>query len=251
MTKIIFLILFLCPLVVYAKTVHVLVALCDNWHQRIYPVPLKLGNGNDPENNLYWGAMYGVKTFFKNDKNWVLVQEIRDPAPDIMRRAVFKHKPSDTWMVADAYRGSKIKRTIEDFLDFTAGDREEKISVSFGGQEKMLAIGGGADLIAYVGHNGLMDFSLNETPAAKNEGKRETVILACYSKSYFQGLVEKAGGAALVWTRGKMAPEAYVLRAVLESWAAGKTKAHTNEVAAKAYAKYQKISEKAAQKLFY
>jgi hypothetical protein len=47
------------------RVVHAFVALCDNKHQGIVPVPAILGNDDDPKNNLYWGAMYGVKTFFK------------------------------------------------------------------------------------------------------------------------------------------------------------------------------------------
>jgi len=39
---------------------HVVVALCDNVHQGIVPVPRALGNGQDPSSNLYWGARYGV-----------------------------------------------------------------------------------------------------------------------------------------------------------------------------------------------
>ena len=40
-----------------ARTVHVFVALADNLHQGIVPVPAKLGNGEDPEHNLYWGGL--------------------------------------------------------------------------------------------------------------------------------------------------------------------------------------------------
>ena len=45
------------------RTVHVFVALADNQYQGIVPVPAKLGNGTDPERNLYWGSAYGIKTF--------------------------------------------------------------------------------------------------------------------------------------------------------------------------------------------
>src|SRR5688500_17366703 len=55
------------------KVVHVFVALCDNEHQGIAPVPAKLGDGRDPANNLYWGAMYGVKTFFRRSPDWKTV----------------------------------------------------------------------------------------------------------------------------------------------------------------------------------
>jgi hypothetical protein len=37
------------------KQVRVYVALCDNESQGIVPVPAKIGNCNDPDQNLYWG----------------------------------------------------------------------------------------------------------------------------------------------------------------------------------------------------
>src|SRR3712207_6590162 len=46
------------------KVIHVLVALCDNENQGIVPVPAFLGNGEDAPRNLYWGAAFGIKTFF-------------------------------------------------------------------------------------------------------------------------------------------------------------------------------------------
>ena len=70
-----------------AQIVHVIVALCDNKYQGIVPVPAKIGNGQDPDNNLYWGAMYGVKTFMKKQPQWQLVQTIKTPAPGILESA--------------------------------------------------------------------------------------------------------------------------------------------------------------------
>jgi hypothetical protein len=52
------------------RVVHVFVALADNEHQGIVPVPAFLGNGDDPGRNLYWGAAFGVRTFFKNAPEW-------------------------------------------------------------------------------------------------------------------------------------------------------------------------------------
>ena len=46
------------------KVIHVLVALCDNKYQGIVPVPPKIGNGQDVNNNLYWGCSMGVRTIF-------------------------------------------------------------------------------------------------------------------------------------------------------------------------------------------
>ena len=74
------------------KTIHVFVALCDNVNQGIVPVPSKLGNGQDSKNNLYWGALYGVKTHFKNSKDWTLVKTIKSENPKILERMLLKHQ---------------------------------------------------------------------------------------------------------------------------------------------------------------
>ena len=59
---IVFILLLTCSTQLYAqvKTIHVFVALYDNKYQGIIPVPQKIGNGQDPRLNLYWGAGYGV-----------------------------------------------------------------------------------------------------------------------------------------------------------------------------------------------
>ncbi|MFV0626042.1 MAG: hypothetical protein ACK5N8_01660 [Alphaproteobacteria bacterium] len=228
------------------KTIHVNVALCDNIHQGIYPVPTKLGNGDDPHNNLYWGAMYGIKTYFKNSKDWTFIREEKDVSSSILRRAIFKHKNSDTWMIADAYQGKRIKESIQTFLEYSAGQKPMEISVD----EKTISIGGNADILAFVGHNGLMDFSITQIPQSKIDKKRETIILACYSKSYFHNIIPQTGATPLIWTNGKMAPEGYVLKAALNSWIEGKSTQEIKTQTGLAYAKYQKISQKAGISLF-
>jgi hypothetical protein len=46
-----------------------------------------------------------------------------------------------------------------------------------------------------------------------------------------------------------MAPEAYILHDALEGWTLGETAQQVQVRAAAAYAKYQKISQRSAQKL--
>lgn len=98
------------------RSVHVFVALCDNEHQGIVPAPQKLGNGDDPNNNLYWGALYGTKTFLKKSKGWKLLATEKRPAEEVLERVIFKHVATRTYLVADAYRGRNIKDAVEDFL---------------------------------------------------------------------------------------------------------------------------------------
>ena len=51
------------------------------------------------------------------------------------------------------------------------------------------------------------------------------------------------------WTSNLMAPEAYILHDALEGWISGETAQQIRVRAAKAYAKYQKISQRAAENL--
>ena len=55
------------------------------------PVSASLGNGDNPATNLYWGAAFGVKTFFGKSKDWELVsRKRRTRSPAILERLIFK-----------------------------------------------------------------------------------------------------------------------------------------------------------------
>lgn len=227
------------------RVIHILVALCDNENQGIVPVPAHLGDGEDAAKNLYWGAAYGVKTFFSKSPHWQKIAEFENPKENVLQRIVFRHKSNDVYLVADAYRGSKIKETINDFFSAATGEKLENVSA----EAKTLQISGSADLIAFVGHNGLMDFDL-EKPLQKNDDeKRDAVILACASRNYFARHLKKTGANPLLWTSNLMAPEAYILHDALEGWIKNEDAQQIRVRAAAAYAKYQRISRKSAENL--
>lgn len=232
------------------KIIHVYVSLCDNVHQGIIPVAESLGNGEDPINNLYWGALYGVKTYFKNSEDWKLVATLKNPQSEILERCLFKSLNFNAVLVADAYRGNSIKKTIADFLDAAAGKTSEQIKIEGDENHFPIEAGGRSDLIAYVGHNGLMDFFLEEYPKGNSDQNREVIILACASKSYFSDPIRKSGAYPLIWTTGLMAPEAYSLKSAVTGWLQEKSRESIRDQTAKTYAKYQKCSLKAAEKLF-
>lgn len=230
------------------RTVHVFVALADNQHQGIVPVPARLGNGDDPDRNLYWGSAYGVKTFFRRSAEWVMTNCIAKPKPEVLERCVFKHRETNTYLVADAYRGSEIREAILDFFDAAAGASPETVVTSPSGQP--LTIRAGSNLVAYVGHDGLMDFRLPLIPKPKNEIRRDAIILACASKQYFSEPLRTGGAYPLLWTTNLMAPEAYTLKSALEGWIVGENSEQIRDRAAAAYDKYQKCGVRAARRLF-
>jgi hypothetical protein len=114
----------------------------------------------------------------------------------------------------------------------------------------VLSHGASAHFVAYVGHNGLMDFQLASYPKRRDDARRDAVILACASKGYFGDALRETGAQPLLWTTNLMAPEAYVLNAAVEGWLAGDDGERVRLRAAKAYHSYQNCGLKAAGRLF-
>jgi len=232
------------------KIIHVFVALCDNENQGIVPVPPKLGNGEDPRNNLYWGALYGLKTFFRRSDDWRLTSTIQKPKDAVLERCIFQHESNNVYLVADAYKGSKIRQTVVDFLESASGNIQEIVSTEADSRNITLEIAGGADLVVYVGHNGLMDFQLKKYPERANNDTRDAIILACMSKSFFSKSLRKAGANPILWTTGLMSPEAYTLKNAIDGWILNETGDQIRRRAARAYHQYQKCGLNAALNLF-
>jgi len=227
-----------------AKTIHVFVALCDNQYQGIVKVPAAIGNGQDHNNNLYWGALYGIRTYFKKSSEWKLL-ETRGKKGIILERLVFKHVTKNYYLIADAYDGQYIKQCTKDFMSASAGNQKDTLTA--GG--KTVGIGGNASLAAYIGHNGLMDFELDAAYANRDNVKRDIIILACYSKRYFTPHLKNANVNPLLWTTHLMAPEAYTLHAALGGYVNGEANESIREKGAAAYSKYQKCGLNAAKRL--
>lgn len=240
------------------------VALADNVNQGIVPVPAKLGNGQDPDHNLYWGAAGGVKTFFSRSAEWQLLAQRQKPKPEILERCIFKHRRANIYLVADAYQGDRIKQAITDFLEAAAGANPEAATIpaalgtphspqsaimAAAGTPAVVPAGGNASLVAYIGHDGFMDFQLSSLPQQKNSARRQAIILACISKTYFADALRAGGAHPLLWTTGLMAPEAYTLKDALDGWILGENDEQIRERAAAAYDRYQKCGIKGARRL--
>jgi len=229
------------------RTIHVFVALCDNENQGIVPVPKAIGNGQDPKTNLYWGAGHGVKHYFqRKTTDWKLLTTIRSDNSAILERLLFKHRHKDVYLLADAYDGSKIKTSIETFLKSANGQMPFTIQHD----TLVLNFGGDADLLAYVGHDGLMDFDVDVAYNPSCKKNMDVMILACYSKPYFLEDIRKAKAQPVLWTTHLMAPEAYTLKSAIDGWILNETGKQIEERAAQTYHQYQNCGIKGARNLF-
>ena len=233
-----------------ARTIHVFVALADNANQGIVPVPARLGNGEDSARNLYWGSAFGVKTFLTRSVEWRLISCSYRTKHEVLERCAFKYRAQNVYLIADAYRGREIQTAMLDFLDSAAGVGREELEIQDVNQPPVaVAIRGGAQLVAYIGHDALMDAPLPRIPRQKDHASREAIVLACASKIYFANALRASGARPLLWTTNLMAPEAYTLKSALDGWILGEGDERIRDRAAAAYDKYQKCGFRAARKL--
>ena len=228
------------------QTVHVFVALADNEHQGIVPIPAQLGNGEDAFNNLYWGAAYGLKTYFRRSPRWTLLSVSTNLRPDtVLEQVIFKHVTRPLYVIAHAYKGERIKVAISDFLTSVAG----RTTHGFFPAKDSTTTFCGPDLVAYIGHEGLMEFEFPLDSLQGDSMGRPAVVLACMSQQYFRRHFAALKADPVLWTTGFMAPEAYTLEAAIVAWAEGRSRDEIQTAAATAYDRYQHCGVAAARRL--
>ena len=230
--RLLLLLLFFAPLVRAEKSITVFVALCDNATQGIAPVGAKIGNGDDAASNLYWGCSDGMKLYFKRSAKWTLTKSEKPEATHILETCHFTHKGTDTKLTAHAYRGSRMAKCLEDFFLASRNADSDK-------------------LVAFIGHNGLMDTTPKlPAPVAKKDKASSTIVLCCLSQSWFEQKLASYQAHPVLLTRQLMYPGSFILHDCIEVWLKGGTRPQHREAAAKAYARNQKISVKAARGIF-
>jgi len=218
-------------------TVRIIVSLADNQNQGIVPIQASLGNGQDPKNNLYWGALYGVKSYFKRQDGWKVsnadLEYFKEPVLEALQ---FQVKDQSFVGYAEAWDGAYQKQATEYFMKLLLRPEDS--------------------LTIFVGHNPLMDvdvdfprFAAKHAAQNKTSGKKFAVI-GCQSRRYFEEGIKATGHEAYVLTAGNMAPEAYVVEAIIRAWMEDQPAKTARQYAAKAYSKYQKIPIKNSNWLF-
>jgi hypothetical protein len=219
------------PLAAAEKTIRVFIALCDNKTQGIQPVGAKIGDGDVPDDNLYWGCTDGFGSYFKHSKEWKLLKAESDVSDIVLRRMTLRHGSGKMTLTAEAYRGSAMKKCLEDFESAVAS--------------------GEYDLVAFIGHNGLMDFTLQEPKVPEIRPKHtDAIVLCCMSQRYFRPRLEHEQVRPILLTQQLMYPGAFILHDVLQVWIDHGSPEEMRAAAGRAYARNQKISVKAATGIF-
>jgi hypothetical protein len=214
----------------------------------------KLGDGDNPRTNLYWATTEGFLGWFgRKGSGWkpalvatgdaigeadVLDLRVwrRTVATPARWRAAGAPKRVEVYVVAQAWRGTAIDRALARYAEDLYGARTQTITLADG---TTLAAGGDAHVVAYVGHNRLMD--LDDVRLARHrrarrpaQPRRDRDRLP--HRAVYAGVVPGPHQVPLVLTRDFMLASAAALEGAVVAFAKGGDYAAIRRGAAAGYA---------------
>lgn len=235
------------PLVIQAH-----VPLCDN--TIIACGNARLGDGDRPASNLYWATSEGFLGWFgRRGHGWTEVLAADGAAvgeADVLDLRVWRRtvptsaawraagapRRIEVYVVAQAWRGRAIDRALARYAEDLYGAHVQAIALPDGAT---LAAGGDAHVVAYVGHNRLMDlarFDWGAIAARGDERSRGVIAIACHTAPYMQDVVPGPRQVPLVLTRDFMLASAAALEGAVTAFARGGGYAAVRRGAAQGYA---------------
>jgi hypothetical protein len=243
--------------------VQVHVPLCDN---DIIPCGnARLGDGDSPKTNLYWSTTAGFGRWFARKKSgWKRVLDgdgdtVGDA--DVLDVLVYKRtvKASRAWrdagapktfevfVVAQAWRGEAIDRALDAWANELYGGGARTLTLDDGTE---LAAGGAARIVAYVGHNRLMDLESYAWPDDGSSMTKGAVAIACHTDSYMHDEVPADDRVPLLFTRDFLFASAPPLEGVVLAFSQGGDYRAIRKAAAVKYAEPEQKSVKRVQGAF-
>ncbi|MCL2824418.1 MAG: hypothetical protein FWD57_10525 [Polyangiaceae bacterium] len=231
--------------------VKVVVPLCS--YEQINCGGSWAGHPGGLRTNIYWGAIFGARTFFEREgSGWSRV-DITGGTTPILEQVVFRRRiGGGVWgvdqdvealVVLQAFHGSFIHLAVGALWETALSGGE--VSFHDGGNERRLPV----DVVGYAGHNRLMD-GLRLPPAPASPRPIPSFVLACMSERHFGVPLRKAGSPTLLTTRSYMAPEGYVIDAVAGAIAEDRSLADIRNAAVDATAQWQRIQRARADNVF-
>lgn len=242
--------------------VEVHVPLCDS--SIIACGNAKLGDGDNPETNLYWSTTPGFGEWFaRRGSGWkrVLKQSGKDTGDaDVLAIHVYRRtmtapaawrkagapKTYELDIVVHGWRGKAIDRALAAYAADVSGKGTREITLA---DHTKLVAGGAAQLVAFVGHNRLMDLDTFEWPAAGASAKG-TIAIACDTAPYMKREVPAATRVPLLMTNDLLFANAAPLEAAVLAFATGGGYAQIRTDATTAYADVQKETFKHVSGVF-
>lgn len=223
--------------------VQVHVPLCDN--DIIWCGNQRLGDGDDPDRNLYWATSGGFRGWFgRKSLGWRLVHRQRDPHKDVLDLKVWRKrvrpsaalrkrgvsKPFAVYVVAHAWRGEAIGMAMKAYARDLFGSKARAIDI----EGITVQAGGAARVVGFVGHNGWMDVREFRWPAqSKGPLRKGTIAIACITEDYLADAVPDETRVPLLFTRSLMFAGAHSFEGAVSAFAEGQSLSAIHSRAAK------------------
>ncbi len=214
-------------------TVSVHVPLCES---SIIPCGnAKLGDGDNPETNLYWSTTPGFGRWFaRKGGGWKRTRATNDTGdPDVLLLHTYERTITTpaTWQK----RGAPKRATIEIVIRAWRGTAIDRALAAYAAELS----GGEAQIVAWVGHNRLMDVDAYAWPAPSST-TTGAIAIACHTAAYMEKPVPAATRVPLLMTRDFLFANAAPLEAAVLAFASGGGYAKIRLDAATAYAGVRK-----------
>ena len=227
--------------------VHCLVPLCDNENQGIVPVSKSLGDGLNLRTNLYWATGHGMRGYFKKSADWKHLKTYVPEDANILERCLFVTKVgnANVYLVTDAYRGDRMKECLDDYFASLAGKKLDTMHFN----NKIIQLNGNSNMVAFNGHNGLMDNEVKAVTTVRNQ-EIDASAIGCITVSYFKYYFFQSRAYPLVMTTGLMYPGAFILDDIIKKWAVNRSEEEISNAAGDAYNRIMKCGQRAGRNLF-
>lgn len=224
------------------------VPLCDN--TIIACGNDKLGDGDNPDTNLLWSTTPGFGAWFtRRGGGWKRVLHQRDAQtgnPDLVVVDVHRRTLSTpaAWrkrgapatfeldIVVHGWRGKSIDKALAAYAADVSGGPARTLVLD---DKSTIRAGGAAQLVAWVGHNRLMDLDTFAWPKP-GAAVTGTIAIACHTAAYMEREVSSSTRVPLLMTRDLLFANAAPLEATVLAFASGAGYAKMRSDASIAYA---------------
>jgi hypothetical protein len=243
-------------------TVTVHVALADH---RFSDVPQRFGDGDNPDENFYWGALFGVDTHLANAGGWRRAHTDRGDGEGVIRRVVFHRRaePTPAWqargvqrafdvyLLTVAWPGSLVETAMEQPLREALSDQPVALTV----EGIDLEFGAGGVMTGYLGPNWMIDHYWDPFSGLQPRPSRHQMgvfYISSLSAVHLHQAVVDRGLYSVLFARRPLIAEAYILEGLLEALLTGDLDDGFCQAAAQKYVRHQKeVSPEAARFLFF